>query len=175
MADPFSIGSGIVGVIGLAIQITQVVVQFGLDWKDAPHDVKAFMVELRTLRTTLSETNTNLLLNSDFTEAFQNRSSVLLSELGPNAPPTTDAKMMLKICEKELKDLLQELGKRAKGHRVGWERMKGAFLAKKTRESVENLHRWCQELNNMVSIDTTVLGATTYREVKEARKEHQEA
>jgi hypothetical protein len=175
MADPFSIGSGIVGVIGLAIQITQVVVQFGLDWKDAPHDVKAFMVELRTLRTTLSETNTNLLLNSDFTEAFQNRSSVLLSELGSNAPPNTNTKFMLQMCKEELEALLKQLEKRAKGHQVGWERLKGTFLAKNTRESVENLHRWCQELNNMVSIDMTVLGATTYKEVKEARKEHQAA
>jgi hypothetical protein len=47
MADPFSIGGGIVSVIGLAIQVTQVVVQLGLDWKDAPADVKMFMAELQ--------------------------------------------------------------------------------------------------------------------------------
>jgi hypothetical protein len=74
-----------------------------------------------------------------------------------------------------LTHLLNVLEKRAKGHRVGWERMKGAFLAKSTRESVENLHRQCQALNNIVSIDAAVLGATTYREVKEARTEQQEA
>jgi hypothetical protein len=173
MADPFSIGAGIVGVIGLAIQITQVVVQFGLDWKDAPHDVKSFLVELQTLNTVLSVTNTNIILNPDFAEAFQNRPSIFLSQLGPNAPSTTDTKLMLQICEKELKDLLKELEKRAKGHRVGWERLKGAFLAKNTRESVENFHRQCQALNNMVSIDAAVLGVTAYKEVKETRKEQQ--
>jgi hypothetical protein len=173
MADPFSIGAGIVGVIGLAIQITQVVVQFGLDWKDAPHDVKSFLAELQTLNTVLSVTNTNIILNPDFAEAFQNRPSILLSQLGPNAPSTTDTKLMLQICEKELKDLLKELEKRAKGHRVGWERLKGAFLAKNTRESVENFHRQCQALNNMVSIDAAVLGVTAYKEVKETRKEQQ--
>jgi Cdc6-like AAA superfamily ATPase len=173
MADPFSIGAGIVGVIGLAIQITQVVVQFGLDWKDAPHDVKSFLVELQTLNTVLSVTNTNIILNPDFAEAFQNPPSILLSQLGPNAPSTTDTKLMLQICEKELKDLLKELEKRAKGHRVGWERLKGAFLAKNTRESVENFHRQCQALNNMVSIDAAVLGVTAYKEVKETRKEQQ--
>jgi hypothetical protein len=171
MGDPLSI----VGVIGVAIQITQIVAQFGLDWKDAPHDAKTFMAELQTLRTTLSETNTNLLLNSDFAEAFQNRSSLLLSQLGPNAPPTTETKLMLRICEKALKDLLNELEKRSKGHRVGWERMKGAFLSKSTRESVENLHRQCQALNNMISIDVAVLGATTYKEVRDARQEQHEA
>jgi hypothetical protein len=61
-----------------------------------------------------------------------------------------------------------------KGHQVGWERLKGAFLANDTRESVENLHQQCQTLNSMVSIDATVLGATTYKEIKEARKELQE-
>lgn len=173
MADPFSIGAGIVGIIGLAIQITQVVVQFGLDWKDAPHDVKSFLVELQTLNTVLSVTNTNIILNPDFAEAFQNRPSIILSQLGPNAPSTTDTKLMLQICEKELKDLLKELEKRAKGHRVGWERLKGAFLAKNTRESVEDFHRQCQALNNMVSIDAAVLGVTAYKEVKETRKEQQ--
>jgi Cdc6-like AAA superfamily ATPase len=175
MAEAFGIGAGIVGVIGLAIQITQVVVQFGLDWKDAPHDIKTFLAELQTLNTILSVTNTNIILNPDFAEAFQNRPSILLSQLGPGAPPATDTKLMLEICKSELEDLLSELKKRAKGHRVGWERVKGAFLAKNTRESVGNLHRQCQTLNNMVSIDAAVLGATTYKEVKEARTEQQEA
>jgi hypothetical protein len=174
MAEAFGIGAGIVGVIGLTIQITQIVVQFGLDWKDAPRDVKSFLAELQTLKTVLSETNTNILLNPDFADAFQNRPSLLLSQLGPNAPSTTDTNLMLEDCRKELASLLVKLNKRAKGHSVGWERFKGAFLAKDTRESVENLHRQCQTLNNMVSIDATVLGAITYKEIKEARKEQQE-
>jgi hypothetical protein len=100
MAEPFSIGTGIVGVISLAIQITQAVVQFGLDWKDAPHDVKTFLAELQTLNTVLSASNKNIILNPDYAEALENRSSLLLSQLGPTAPPTTDTKLMLQICEK---------------------------------------------------------------------------
>ena len=42
MADAFGVAAGIVGVLGLAIQITQVVAGFGLDWKDAPADVEGF-------------------------------------------------------------------------------------------------------------------------------------
>src|SRR5947207_162476 len=166
MADPFGTASAIVGIIGVTIQITQVVVQFGMDWKDAPDAVKAFMAELRTLKTVLSETNTNILLNLDFAEAFQNRPSLLLSQLGPNAPSTSDTKLILETCQRELEHLLKELKKRSQGHRLGWERFKGAFLAKDTRESVENLSRQCQMLNNMLSIDTTVLGVSTYKEVK---------
>jgi hypothetical protein len=175
MADPLSIAGSIAGVIGLAFQITQAAIQFGLDWNDAPREIRMFKAELRTLMMTLSATSNNILFNPDFAEAFQNRFSVLLSELGPNASSSTDTKKMLEICERELIDLLNELCKRAKGHRVGWERMKGAFLTKRTRESIENLHRWCQDLNNLVVIDTAALEAATYREVVEARKDHQVA
>jgi hypothetical protein len=52
--------------------------------------------------------------------------------------------------------------------------LKGAFLAKDTRDSVGNLYRQCQALNNMLSIDVAVLGATTHKEVREARKEQLE-
>jgi len=147
--------------------------KFGPDWKDAPHDVKAFLAELQTLKTILSETNTNLLLNSDFGAGFQNQPSLLLSQLGPNAPSTTDTKVMLSACHKELESLLNELKKRAKGSRLGWERFKGAFLAKDTRASVENLHRQCQTLNSMMTIDATVLGVSTYKVVREVRKDQQ--
>ncbi|KAH8680099.1 hypothetical protein BGZ60DRAFT_401309 [Tricladium varicosporioides] len=174
MADPFSTGAGIIGVISLTIQITQVVAQFGVDWKDAPENVKTFIAELGTLKNVLSETNTNLLLNPDFAAAFHNRPSLLLSQLGPSAPSTTDTKCMLKTCERELESLLKELKKRSKGYRLGWERLKGAFVAKDTRESVENLCRQCQTLNNMLSIDAAVLGASTYKEVIEARNEQKE-
>lgn len=57
---------------------------------------------------------------------------------------------------------------------MGWERMKGAFLAKKTREAVKNLHRQCQALNSMAAIDTVALAANTHHEVKEIRKEQQQ-
>ncbi|PMD16666.1 hypothetical protein NA56DRAFT_632935 [Hyaloscypha hepaticicola] len=130
MADPFGTGAGIVGVIGLAIQITQVVVQFGMDWKDAPENVKTFMAELGTLKTVLSETNTN------------NRPSLLLSQLGPEAPLTTDTNLMLEICRRELDSMLKELKKRGQGHRLGWERLKGAFLAKDTRDSRQTILQW---------------------------------
>lgn len=173
MAGPIGPGTGIVGVIELTIQASQVVVQFGMDWKHAPDDVKTFMAELGTLKTVLSETNTNILLNEDFEAAFQNRPSALLSQLGPSAPSTTDTKQLVEVCKRELESLLKELRKRGEGHQLGWGRFKSAFLAKDTRDAVKNLCRQCQLLNSMLSIDAVVLGATIYKEVKEAREEQQ--
>ncbi|RYP27804.1 hypothetical protein DL767_007516 [Monosporascus sp. MG133] len=169
MADPF----GIIGVIGVATQIIQIGVQFGLDWKDVPADARSFINELQALKTVLCETNMNIVLNQDFGDAFHGRHSTLLSQLGA-ATRTTDTQLMLSACRGELEKLLKDLKKRAQGHRLGWEQIKGAFLAKKTREAVENLHRQCQKLNSMMAIDALALGASIHKEVKEARKEQQD-
>lgn len=168
MADPL----GIIGVIGVAAQIIQISVQFGLDWKDAPADAKGFIRELQVLKTVLSETNTNIILNKDFVDAFCGRHSTLLSQL--TATGDTDTKVMVSACQVELGKVLEDLKKRAQGHRVGWERLKGAFQAKKTREAVENLHRQCSALNKLVAIDAVALAASTYQEVEASRKEQQQ-
>ena len=173
MAEAFGVGAGIVGVLGLTIQITQVVVQFGLDWKHAPSNVTDFMRELQSLKTVLSEMRTNL-EDPLFKKAFQDRSSILQSELGPKSPPMDETKLSIDFCRIELERLLDELRKKDKGHRLGWERLKGPFLAKSTRDSIDKLRHYGQLFNNMVSIDAMTLTVTTLREMKEARREQQE-
>jgi len=177
MADPLSIAVGIVGVLGLAIQITQIVVQFGLDWKDAPKEAKSIVRELQSLRVVMSEIEKaefNLLLNTDFVDAFQDRPSVLLSELGPNAPATTQTKLSINVCKQELENLLAKLKKIGKGNRVGWERLKAPFLVKDLQKSIDKAHRQCRILNDMISYDATNLGVNTLGQVKRARKEQKE-
>jgi len=169
MADPL----GIIGVIGVSAQIIQSAVEFGLDWRDAPEDAKRFLLELQTLKTTLSETNTNVILNPSFVDSFRGRHSTLLSQLGP-AAGGTDTQQLVAACQDELQCLLDDLRRRARGHRIGWDRLKAAFLAKRTRDAVQNLHRQCQALNGMLAIDAVALGASTHREVKEIRKEQQQ-
>lgn len=170
MADPFSI----IGLIGVTTQIIQIGTQLGSDWKEAPADAKRFMTELRSLKTALSETHANILLNKDLQDAFQGRHSTLLAELGPSAQNTT-TQVLVSECKTELDNLLEKLGKRDRGHRLGWERVKGAFVAKTTRDAIENLQRQCQVLNNMVSMDALTLNASIYREVKESRIEQERA
>ena len=174
MAAGLDVAAGVVGVLGLTIQITQIVTQFGLDWKDAPTDVKNFMNELRSLKTVLSETRTNFLDDPNFKEAFEDRPSILLSELGPNAPTTAETKLSIESCKAELEMVLNGLKKRDEGSRMGWERLKGPFLAKSTRNSIDNLRRCCQLFNNMVSMDAMSLGLMIRTEVIAARREQQE-
>ena len=172
MADPF----GIVGVIGVVGQIAQVAVNLGLDWKDAPVDAKRFITEIQTLKTVLSETHTNILVNDDFKHAFEGRYSTFLAQLGDPAKPTnppTNTSTMVSACKQELDSLLDDLTKRAQGHRVGWERLKGAFLARKTRETVENLQRQCGALNSLMAVDALALSARIHKEVTEMRRVQQ--
>lgn len=166
MSDPFSI----LGVIGVAAQIIQTTAQFGSDWKHAPSDARGFINELQALKTVLSETNTNILLDPDVQDAFRNRSSTLLSQLGP-AARDTETQLMISACKAELDKLLQELKRRVQGRHLGWERLKGAFAAKSTHDAVERLHRQCQTLNALMSIDTMALGAGIYKEVKGTRED----
>ena len=173
MAEAFGVAAGVVGVLGLAIQITQVVAEFGLDWKDAPKDVGGFRKELQSLETVLSETK-RLLLDPDFEEAFANRRSALLSELGPDAPAAAETKLSIESCKEELEKLLDELKKRGKGHRLGWERLKSAFLNKRAQNSVDKLRHQCEIFNNMVSIDTTTLGVMNHKETRQTRQEQKE-
>ena len=165
MADPF----GIIGVIGVAVQIIQIGVQFGLDWKDAPAETKSFIAELEVLKTVLAETKRNILDNKEFVGAFQGRNSALISHLG-DGDQATDTSLLVSTCRTELETVLENLKKRCQGHRAGWERIKGAFQARKTREAVENLYRHCQALNNMAVIDTASLGASTYNIVDQIQR-----
>ena len=173
MAEALGVTSGVIGILSSIIKITQTIVQFGLDLKDAPKDIRNFMMELQTLKTILSETQTNLVLNSDFAHALQGRPSMLQSELGPNAPHTTETKPSIEACRSELEQLLIELKKRGEGHKIGWERLKAPFFAKSLQKSVDRVHRQCRTLNDMVSLDALNVGISTFGEVKQARKEQQ--
>lgn len=52
----------------------------------------------------------------------------------------TDTRYMILVCMVELENLLAEVKRQAWGYWVGWEQIKGAFLAKKMRNSIKNLH-----------------------------------
>ncbi|KAK1469213.1 hypothetical protein CMEL01_00980 [Colletotrichum melonis] len=168
MADPF----GIIGVIGVAGQIIKAGVKLGIDWKAAPSDVRSFLGELETLKTVLSETHTNIILNQEFKDAFEGRQSTVLSYLADgnsSSDPSTPG--LISVCRIELEDLFTKLQKQSEGHRLGWDRLKGAFRSERTHAAVDDLQRRCRLLNSMTAIDNATLTATTLAQVKDARNE----
>ncbi|KAI3534483.1 ankyrin repeat protein [Colletotrichum filicis] len=168
MADPF----GIIGVIGVAGQIIKAGIKLGIDWKEAPSDVRSFLGELETLKTVLSETHTNIILNQEFKDAFEGRQSTVLSYLADgnsSSDPSTPG--LISVCRIELEDLFTKLQKQSEGHRLGWDRLKGAFRSERTHAAVDDLQRRCRLLNSMTAIDNATLTATTLAQVKDARNE----
>lgn len=171
MADPL----GIVGVIAVAAQILQLTAKLSLDWKDAPEDAKSFIREMQVLKTVLSETNINIITNPDFQNAFEGHGSALLAELGDaTTTQQTNTSLLVTACKQQLNELLSDLEKRLSSHRFGWERLKGAFMSKKTREAVQDLQRQCQSLNSLLHIDILSLGVQTHNQVAAARREQKD-
>ncbi|UPK99891.1 hypothetical protein LCI18_010826 [Fusarium solani-melongenae] len=166
MADPFSI----IGLLGVAAQFIQLAVDFGCDWKDVPEDTRALITELQGLKAVLSVTHINILIHDDLRDAFLGRRAVNLSH-ADIADTSTTTSEIVSSCKAGLEDLLKVLKQCEKGHRVGWQRIKGAFNAKATRDRVEDLHRRCEILNKMVSIN---FQAATYHEVKAIREQQRD-
>ena len=141
MAEPFSVAAGIVGVLGLAIQISQMVLKFGLDWKEAPKEVKAFRLELQSLQMTLTEIQTKLISNPSFEEAFDGNSSALLSHLKADDLSQDSIKEAFQTCQTQLIEVIDNFKGRERSHRLGWERFKAPFLSSKTSSAISQLQR----------------------------------
>ena len=174
MADPFSIGAGIVGILGLTIQVPQLILNFGLSWKDAPKDVKNFMLEVQGLQMTLSNMQTMLITNASFAEAFDCNDSALLSHMKAKDTTKDTIKEAFEECHIQLTELLRSLRAKEAGHKLGWERFKTTFLSKRIEAAIAQLGRQNTTLLNLIAIDMAVLTASTLNEVKQIRKEQQE-
>lgn len=170
MADPL----GILGLVAVIGQIIYASTQFGQDWKNAPDDAKTFIVELGTLKTALSETHTNIVVNRNFQNAIHGLPSALQAPApSGDAGQGPGAQVTISACHAALEVILEDLKKRAQT-RHGWERLRGAFLAKAVRETVENVHRQCVALNQLVTIDAVTLAVSTHQHVKQGMQEQQQ-
>ncbi|KAH6697238.1 hypothetical protein F5X68DRAFT_272237 [Plectosphaerella plurivora] len=148
MADALAI----IGVIGVAGQIIQLIARHGLDWKDAPAETAKCLEDINLLKAMLEDTDTDA-----------------LATLSTEWRAATAASMS--ACKEELARLYRELTRRTVGHRVGWKRLKGAFGAKKTREAVEDLHRRFQAINDSVSRDALAVVTKGVTELREAQQQ----
>lgn len=111
---------GIISVVGVAGQIIIGCVKLGLNWKDAPVDVRYFNAELQTLQKVLSEAYSNIIKNYNAREAFEGRHSPVQSTLsGDGQEPHSTPAINLATCGDELKGLLLNLGKLSGGGRIG--------------------------------------------------------
>lgn len=164
----------IVGGIGVVVQLSQIIIRLAHDWKDAPQSAKSFVAELEALRSILEHTTTNLVLNSEFVNAFEGRDSALLKHLGDDREPHSTIRQSLDTCQRELENLVAVLRKRASNHKFGLDRIKSAFVAGDLRNAVSQLTRQSKAINSLVSLDTASLAAATLNELSSVRKDLQD-
>ena len=137
MSDPFSIGTGIVGVIGIAIQLTIVVKDFASGWKHAPIAVEELHKELTQLHHVLN--NLKGFLNSQSTHFEQ--TSALYSAASD--------------CVVKLQTFRDKLGKYATGNtfRRTLERIKWPLDEKENQMMLQDLQRYTQLFQFAMGID----------------------
>lgn len=176
MADPASLATGVVALIGLAIQAGVAIDKFVANWKDAPREVMTFIEELVSLEDTLQATDRVL----EHKSVYEKVDESLYSGLSPNGTNIATTAWALTRCRTELYVLLDALKidlRVSKGK--GWRRIVTALRADRLRESMKTLHRHCSQLNSKVSLTTLEVVKTNRLESMEIRKElqkwHEEA
>lgn len=173
MGDPFSVGAGVVGVLSLTIQISRLIWEFGLDWKDAPKDIKNLMLEVQGLQITLSDIQKRLISNPSFEEAFEGSGSTLLFHLKDIDASKDSIREGFNCTQSQLEDIVKGLEVRETGGKHGWGRIRATLSSKRILDSILQLQRQSEILQKLVSIDTVVLSASTHLEIKAWRGEHQ--
>jgi hypothetical protein len=141
MADPFTLATGIAGLVGLAIQITQITVGFSQAVADAPESAQSFAVEAQALKEVLDKVETflknDLSQRSDF--LFRDDSVLITTRVQ---------------CEQRLKKLLSKLKPAYEGSlaRKTWERLVWFFKEKDRRDDIDALHRFAQTFQFCLTI-----------------------
>ncbi|KAL9038109.1 MAG: hypothetical protein Q9214_005412 [Letrouitia sp. 1 TL-2023] len=168
MADPSSFATGVVSLIGLAIQAGVAINKFVVNWKDAPQEVLTFKEELESLENTLQATDRVLEHKSIYERVHE------------SLPNVADTNLALTRCRTKLHVLLDALNIDlliSKGK--GWRRIVRALRADRLRESMKTLDRHCSQLNSQVSLITLEVVKINRLESVEIRKElqkwHEEA
>ncbi|KAI9890030.1 MAG: hypothetical protein M1814_004546 [Vezdaea aestivalis] len=177
MMDPFSVAAGCAGLASLAIQISKLTYQYISAVKNSSLDASNFIRELSALRNVLTDLENNIICNNDVAEAFESRSSSVLSQLGRpqnnGHAGQTPSLSVIQLCEEDLKVILAKFEKNAAKSSLSraMTRLKWPFDEPQTTKYVDMLHRHRSIFESSVAIDSLALGALTLKEVKSARIE----
>lgn len=139
MADPFTIATGVAGLLSLTIQVTQVTVEYVKGVKNVSAVVEEFRQELMTLAHVLGLLDEFLKVEAR-NVAFTNTCALSAANFS---------------CEQQLQKLLVKLEKNLKGGRISRaiDRLKWPFDEKEHHKAVEDLHRYVQTFQLALTIN----------------------
>lgn len=140
MADPFSIGTGIISVIGAALQLTIITKDFTSGWKNCPNEVSSLHQELTYLQGVLE--NLEAFLRSEGSQHFE-KTSALYSAAG---------EYVLKL--ESLREKLQRHAP-TEGQRIrqALECVKWPLEGREVQKTLLELQRYAHLFNFAMSID----------------------
>ena len=148
MPDPLSIGSSVVGILSITIQVAQMLDKFLKDWREVPAKVEAFKKEIGILITILMRSE-QLLVQVDES-----------SLKGPNSNNAASEDELLELdilnyLKQELyalKDALMINSDTSTGR--GWKRVVTAIRSDTLRQSMEIAGRHCSRVNDLLAIQS---------------------
>ncbi|KAI9717311.1 MAG: hypothetical protein M1812_004838 [Candelaria pacifica] len=152
MIDPFTLTTGIVGIISLAIEVTKITAEYASGFQNAPTTITDLQQELTSLTEVLQQL-TKFLKSEQLKGSAFHDVSVLCA--------TKDA------CEKKISELRTKLLKHNTGGSLpkALRRLKWPLDEKESRQAVEDLHRYSQTFQFGLNIDGCALLSKTSDEV----------
>ena len=135
MADPFTIGTGIAGLISLGLEITILTRQYAQGGHDASKDVRELLQELSALDDVLRQLSQFLENDAIDNSSFSRTSALFQTQSACEAKPKEIYTKLLRRHDKPIKALT-------------W-----PFIKKEHREAVMAIHRWVQTFHLALTID----------------------
>jgi hypothetical protein len=167
--DAFSWATGIVSICSIGIQIIQVLDGFIKTWKEVPENVQSFHAELqRDIR--ILESSKSL---------WELQGSGRQSHTSLESPAVSMSQCMsdqafvhdwIDSCKNELEKLSNALTISPKCSIArGWKRVKTALRSDSLNRSMENLHRYCDQINRQVNVSTLAKLSESLEELRQIR------
>lgn len=178
MIDPFTLATGIAGLLSLTIEITKLSQAYVSGVHSASKSKSELIQEVIGLKNVLSDLQDKIVTNPDIVEAFESRCSSVLKRLGtPHAQPQGAAANLgvLETCNSELTNIMNRLIKKTKCKplNIVLSHLIWPFTEAETQNKVNMLHRYGDIFSMSVNIDTLALAAMSLKEVRTVREEQQ--
>jgi hypothetical protein len=195
MADPFSLATGVAGLVSLALQVTSISYWYVRSVDDASESWKDIIEESKTPRNLLTDFQVNLLDDDGLADAFSSRASSVMTRLGalsssiiPSVPEriiysssvamgsgiiVLPSESIFEKCSEEIESFIRKVERKSEGNALkrGWYKLTNPFTAEDLQAILHMLHR-CQTIfNTLIATDTLTLTADTHNMTKETRKD----
>lgn len=149
MVNPFSIATGVAGLLSLGIEVVKILNGFIQDWEEVPKDVENFRKKLDHLITSLRKTD-----------------ELLMESPAPHVDETSSKEEYIERCIQELYKLRDSLNVNRKTVlSTSWDRIKRAISPEALRRSVADMNRYCEQINRDVTRAIFKVSKSTKEEV----------